>query len=135
MMSGNGLVKLMEECGELVQICAKKLAYYDTDDHPDGEGSMRTRMTEEMGDVLAAIAFVVRKFEISQDALNARKNKKLELFLEWDNRDSNIADGCDFNNANLKKVLKTLEFERDSIKHMSVINAELRKRIKELETT
>jgi len=132
-MSANGLTKLMEECGELVQICAKKIAYYDSDDHPDGKGSMITRMTEEMGDVLAAIDFVARKWQISEDALAARRLKKRELFIEWDNRDSNIADACDFNNVNLKKALRTVDFERDNIKNMSVINGELRKRIKELE--
>lgn len=33
MMSANGLTKLVEECGELVQICAKKMAYYNSDEH------------------------------------------------------------------------------------------------------
>lgn len=134
MMSGNGLVKLMEECGELVQIAAKKLAYYDTDIHPDGKGSLRTRMTEEMGDVLAAIDFVTRKFEISEGALDARRKMKLELFSEWDNLDSNIVDSYDFNNVNLKKALRNVQFERDNIKNMCEVNAQLRKRIKELES-
>ena len=39
MMHCDGLTKLIEECGELVQIAAKKQAYFDTDTHPDGKGS------------------------------------------------------------------------------------------------
>jgi NTP pyrophosphatase (non-canonical NTP hydrolase) len=83
-MHNKGLTKLMEECGELIQIAAKQAAYLDTDDHPDGKGSMRERMIEEMGDVQAAITFVIEKFKLSPWDISARAESKLALFNEWD---------------------------------------------------
>lgn len=83
MMAGNGLVKLMEECGELVQIAAKKLAYSGTDAHPDGRGSMRERLQDEIGDVFAACDFVSEVFGLSPTAIAERRARKLRLFRRW----------------------------------------------------
>lgn len=85
MMHCDGLTKLIEECGELSQIAAKKQAYFDTDIHPDGKGSMKRRMEEEMADVMAACIFVAEKFGLDQEFLEARAQKKLALFKSWDN--------------------------------------------------
>lgn len=82
-MALNGLPKLCEELGELQQVCGKKLAYYHTDIHPDGKGSLKARMEEEMADVLAATAFVSERFMLDQDAINKRAAEKLALFHRW----------------------------------------------------
>jgi len=82
-MAGKGLVKLLEECGELGQIAAKKLAYFDTDVHPDGKGSMQVRLQEEMGDVLAIIDFVQEIWKLDTVAIEARRRRKRELFHTW----------------------------------------------------
>ena len=63
-MANKGLTKLNEELCELGQIAAKKTAYMDTDHHPDGE-SLKERMEDETADVLAAITFVVEKFDLN----------------------------------------------------------------------
>lgn len=34
-LTAGGLAKLAEECGELIQVIGKKLAYYTTQTHPD----------------------------------------------------------------------------------------------------
>lgn len=81
-MAGNGLVKLVEELGELAQVAAKKLAYMNTDIHPDGK-SLKARMEEEMADVVAACIFVRDKFDLDEDIMNNRIAKKLALFEEW----------------------------------------------------
>ena len=86
MMHCDGLTKLIEECGELSQIAAKKQAYFNTDIHPDGKGSMKRRMEEEMADVMAACIFVAEKFGLDQEFLEARVQKKLALFKSWDNK-------------------------------------------------
>jgi NTP pyrophosphatase (non-canonical NTP hydrolase) len=83
-MTNKGLSKLLEELGELSQIAAKKLAYMDVDEHPDGKGSMKTRMEEEIGDVIAAATFVVFKFGLDQDAIDERATIKIELYEKWD---------------------------------------------------
>lgn len=83
-MVGSGLVKLIEECGELSQVAAKKLAYFDVDEHPDGAGSMKCRLEEEIADVLAACAFVIEKFYLDQDGIQARSELKLDRYKRWD---------------------------------------------------
>jgi len=83
-MYAAGLAKLLEELGELSQIAAKKLAYPNTDDHPDGAGSMRLRLEDEIGDVLAAIDFVSGKFRLNARRILDRKAEKLGRFREWD---------------------------------------------------
>jgi hypothetical protein len=82
-MTANGLAKLLEELGELSQVAAKKLAYFHTDKHPDGAGSLNERMEAEMGDVLAACAFVRRQFRLNDAAVANRYEVKLALFERW----------------------------------------------------
>jgi NTP pyrophosphatase (non-canonical NTP hydrolase) len=82
-MHMNGLTKLVEELGELQQITAKKMAYFDTDEHPDGKGSMKLRLEEEMADVLAAIMFVQCVNGLDGDFINERYQKKFNRFMDW----------------------------------------------------
>jgi NTP pyrophosphatase (non-canonical NTP hydrolase) len=84
-MSNGGLTKLIEECGELVQIAAKKIAYPTKAFHPDGLGrSIDERLEDEMADVLAAIYFVRDKIGLSDHDINARMVSKSEVFKRWD---------------------------------------------------
>lgn len=87
-MSQQGLTKLLEELGELSQIAAKKIAYIDTDDHPDGM-SMKARMEDEMADVMAAIMFVADKFDLDKEKIGNRIELKYARFTEWDNQPGN----------------------------------------------
>lgn len=85
MLEKNGLVKLVEECGELIQIASKKMARMDTNEHWDGAGSISERMEDEAGDVLAAIQIVAENFGLNPDKLAERQKRKYELFREWMN--------------------------------------------------
>jgi hypothetical protein len=71
------------QCGELVQVAAKKLAYLDTDSHPDGERSLKIRLEEEIADVIAATSFVEHIFGLDLQAILIRRDAKLNLFFEW----------------------------------------------------
>ena len=82
-MTASGVAKLIEECGELQQILGKKLAYWHTDQHPDGAGLISTRIKEEMGDVLAAIWFVADQLGLDHWAINDRFVRKTALFSTW----------------------------------------------------
>jgi NTP pyrophosphatase (non-canonical NTP hydrolase) len=82
-MHEKGLTKLIEECGELIQIAAKQSAYLGDDSHPDGS-HMPTRMQEEMGDVLAAIDYVVGSFQLSLKEIDRRRNMKFKTYEKWD---------------------------------------------------
>lgn len=92
-MTANGLAKLLEELGELAQVAAKKLAYFDTDDHPDEKGSLKSRLEEEIADVQAACDFVSTALELNAFAIAKRRGKKLLQFHEWHNQPDNDADG------------------------------------------
>lgn len=94
-MAGNGLVKLQEECGELVGIAAKKLAYFWTDKHPDGAGSMKLRLEDEIADVIAASALVIDNFSLDGARIQARAEKKLALFKQWCADEKNATESFD----------------------------------------
>lgn len=78
-----GLTKAIEEMGELIQILAKKQAYFGTDNHPDGL-SLRSRMEEEIGDVRAALLFIEEKFDLDTSFIDNREIKKLRTYRIWD---------------------------------------------------
>lgn len=83
-----GLLKLTEECGELVQVASKlasypRLVFAMFAKHPDGT-VLRERLQDEMGDVLAAIQFVTEKLTLDSDTIDARKFRKLSRFRQWD---------------------------------------------------
>ncbi len=97
-MCAAGVAKLIEECGELQQVLGKRLAYWTTDEHPDGT-NLRERMQEEMGDVMAAIEFVVDELDLSRRAIIVRAETKGLLFTTWheqiDNNDTAIDRPCE----------------------------------------
>ena len=77
-----GLSKLIEECGEVCQVAGKIIGNQGRADHWDGS-HLPTRLTDELGDLMAAITFVARTNGISMDAVTARAAKKLDLFQQW----------------------------------------------------
>ncbi len=83
MLEKDGLVKLVEECGELIQIASKKMARMDSDEHWDNAGSIRERMEDEIGDVMAAIRIVATNFGLDTARIMKRRREKEKLFLEW----------------------------------------------------
>ena len=82
-MAGHGLIKLLEELGELSQVAAKKLAYMDTDTHPDGGEPLSKRLENEMADVTAAISFVAKTFSLDTARIDALVLEKLAQYIDW----------------------------------------------------
>lgn len=83
-MSNRGMNKLMEECGELITMLAKKSAFPHTD-HPSPKiTNIDMNIEDEMGDVLAAISFVTMKLCLSDHDIQARATSKYNQFLHWD---------------------------------------------------
>ena len=80
MLENKGLVKLTEECGELIQIASKKMTRMNDDVHWDGKGKISTRLENEIGDVLAAIAIVTENFGLKRGRIENRLEKKYRLF-------------------------------------------------------
>lgn len=86
-MSNGGLTKLVEECGELVQVAAKLIAYPDGK-HPDSRGDLNERLEEEIADVMAACRFVIRKHGLAPDQIHMRIGHKLVVYGTWDREPS-----------------------------------------------
>lgn len=83
-MVNQGMTKLVEECGELIQIIAKKTAY-PTGKYPTSKfDDIDAMIVEEMGDVLAALGFVADKLKLDEDAIYARAALKYITYKEWD---------------------------------------------------
>lgn len=84
-MKSKGLVKLMEECGELTQVAAKRVAY-PRGKHPDEyrEKPLNQRIEEELADVKAIADFVIAKLKLNARAIEFRRIKKLKRFRRWD---------------------------------------------------
>lgn len=83
-MTNNGLSKLVEELGELLQE-AGKLLQYPEGEHPDGRGDLHVRVQAEMGDVLAAMGYVSEKLGLNQASIETHADIKLALFRKWGN--------------------------------------------------
>jgi len=77
-----GLSKLIEETGEVSQVCGKILGTGGAEDHWDGT-NLRTRLEEELADLTAAIAFVTSRNKLDYEAIQKRASAKLAKFGEW----------------------------------------------------
>ena len=93
-----GLSKLIEECGEagdilpelillkmlgrIQQVAGKVIGNEGRPDHWDGS-NLPVRLTEELGDLLAAIDFTVEMNHLPRLPLMQRRREKLALFHQW----------------------------------------------------
>jgi NTP pyrophosphatase (non-canonical NTP hydrolase) len=77
-----GLAKLIEECGEVIQVAGKIMATNGEVAHWDGT-DLRDRLQEEIGDLVAAIGFVGEYNDLDLDTVEKRIDKKAELFEKW----------------------------------------------------
>lgn len=77
----NGISKLDEEAGEVVQVIGKLMGTGGERMHWDGS-DLRQRLIEEIGDVLAACEFVAITNDLETD-VEIRRDAKLKLFFKW----------------------------------------------------
>lgn len=94
-MAARGHAKLIEEMGELLQTCGKRLAYYTTDEHPDGGPPLRERLQDEIADVMAACGFVSAQEDLDIDYIEMRVDAKLALFNRWNAIADNNTEAID----------------------------------------
>ena len=76
-----GISKLIEEAGETLQICGKLMATAGREEHWD-KTNLRERLVEELGDLSAAITFVVNVNGMEEDVVK-RGQAKLAMFYAW----------------------------------------------------
>ena len=78
-----GLLKLIEEAGELIQVCGKLMAVGGDETHWN-RTSLYRHLEYEMGDVTAAITFVLSHDErVKNGAVKSRVTKKFRIFEGW----------------------------------------------------
>jgi NTP pyrophosphatase (non-canonical NTP hydrolase) len=79
-----GLSKLVEECGEVVQVVGKLLGTGGETKHwnvPD----LKRALEEEIADVMAACSFVIEECQLDAGFVYTRYQMKKERFKEWHN--------------------------------------------------
>lgn len=82
-----GLTKLVEEAAEVIQVASKLMATGGRVDHWSGE-HLGERLEEELGDLRAAIAFVMfhNRDGLRRHVIVGRTYDKTTLFNEWHER-------------------------------------------------
>lgn len=83
----SGLSKLIEECGEVMQVAGKLIGTNGRRGHWDGS-DLRERLEEEIADLLAAAHFVIGKNGLDWLRIGERREMKLKMFNEWHERES-----------------------------------------------
>lgn len=98
-----GLSKLAEECAEVGQVVGKLMGTRGLVHHWDGT-KLDDRLIEEMGDVKAAIDFVLAHCQLSGTAVERRRQEKNRLFEAWHKEGDPV-----FTTATREEALERLE--------------------------
>lgn len=77
-----GISKLIEEAGEVTQVCGKLIALAGESNHWDGT-DLRERLEDELADVIAAWDFVIYHNGLDGGRIKKRARDKLKLFETW----------------------------------------------------
>lgn len=77
-----GISKLTEEAGEVLQVCGKLIGTGGNPSHWDGT-DLRQRLEDELGDLLAAISFVVKHCNLNRERVFGRSAEKFSKFEQW----------------------------------------------------
>lgn len=86
----NGLSKLIEELGELQQVCGKLVGSEGSIAH--WSGNLQDKFVEELGDVYAAMDYFIEQNLVDLDSdIAYQAHRKLQTFRQWDKdvRDAN----------------------------------------------
>ena len=75
-----GLVKLSEECGELIQIVAKKMNSMHSDRHPNGRDSIKVKLEHEMADVISSITYSSVKLKLDISNIQRLAQERINSF-------------------------------------------------------
>ena len=75
-----GIGKLVEECGEVLQLCGKAMLF-PVGPHPDGKGPIAERLPAELSERKAAIIYFESVNNLTVD--NERVSHKVSLFERW----------------------------------------------------
>jgi NTP pyrophosphatase (non-canonical NTP hydrolase) len=77
-----GISKLVEECGEVIQVCGKLMGTHGDVVHWNVV-DLKHALEDEIADVLAACDFVLEFCRFNTEYVTARRQRKLDLFRKW----------------------------------------------------
>lgn len=78
-----GISKVMEEAGEVVQVCGKLVGTHGAVKHFDGS-DLQSRLEGELGDLLAAIDFLIdHNPRLDKDIIAIQHSVKRKVFEEY----------------------------------------------------
>jgi NTP pyrophosphatase (non-canonical NTP hydrolase) len=77
-----GISKLIEECGEVLQVCGKLIATGGDHAHWDGT-NLKDRLESELGDLMAAIGFVSTHCNLDVAKMQNQMEVKAKRFESW----------------------------------------------------
>ena len=77
-----GISKLIEEAGEVLQVCGKLMGTGGKVQHWDGT-NLKERLEEELGDLVAAARFVGENCGLDNHRIVEQARRKYDLFSEW----------------------------------------------------
>lgn len=77
-----GIGKLVEECGEVMQLAGKAIPF-PVGDHPDGKGPMAPRFEEELADLQAAMIYFRHVNGLDAERMRLRVEEKVAKFHQW----------------------------------------------------
>lgn len=100
-----GVSKLVEEIGELGQVAGKLMG--SRGDIKHWSGNLWDMMHDEIGDVLGAIRFIVKRCKLDEVRIATRADHKFRTFESWHLGDPEMSvghcDGCTLYSANLRE--------------------------------
>lgn len=82
-----GISKLIEECGEIAQVCGKLMGTRGGTEHWEGR-PLDERMEDELADLQAAIRFVIKHNPLDATKIAGRSREKLARFEAWHQEDN-----------------------------------------------
>lgn len=74
---------LQEECAETSVVVSKIRRFGIDTEYVRGEGTKRSALTQEIGDILAMVAVLVNQGVIDQDALEVAAQAKIEKLKKY----------------------------------------------------
>lgn len=77
-----GLSKVIEESGEVLQICGKIMAIRGGDTYYNGE-DLRVELENEVSDLLASLTYLIRENDLDKARINRRVQMKLAKYQNW----------------------------------------------------
>jgi NTP pyrophosphatase (non-canonical NTP hydrolase) len=82
-MTNAGMSKFVEEVGEALQVVGKALGVGGVH-NPHWQGDLVQPLQLELGDVLAAVYFMIEKNDLDHGVVVGQAEKKINLFRQFD---------------------------------------------------